>query len=214
MIIAFLQNHLAFMIAAFMVCLAPGPDIMLTLFQSALYGFKTGFAITLGLCSGLFIHTTIVVLGVAVLFSQYPIAYDILLWFGFFYLLYLAWVTWNTQPNAANSNSKTRMTYWKFYIRGFIMNVSNPKISIFFLAFLPQFTDKTGENTGVQLSILGLIFIIIAMCVFSSVALGASHIGALFERKPHVLSIMHKVTSGCFVIVALQLLVYSFLLNA
>ena len=132
-----LDTVLTFFVTALMLALAPGPDIIFVLTQSALYGMRAGVATTLGLISGLCFHTTIVAVGVAGIFMTSPLAFTLLTVVGAAYLLYLAWLSFRAGASMAHLQESRFLGYWGLYRRGVIMNITNPKVTLFFLAFLP-----------------------------------------------------------------------------
>jgi threonine/homoserine/homoserine lactone efflux protein len=131
----------AFFVASALLALAPGPDNVFVLTQSALYGKLSGLVVMLGLCTGLLAHTGAVAFGVAVLFQTSVLAFSLLKVVGAGYLLFLAWQMFRTSPERVDMHGNQRKSLGTLYRRGIVMNVTNPKVSIFFLAFLPQFTD-------------------------------------------------------------------------
>ena len=136
----------AFFVTAIVMGLAPGPDNIFVLTQSALYGFRAGIVTTLGLMTGLFGHTAAVALGVAALFQTSEMAFTVLKCAGAAYLLYLAWLSFRSGASRAWLEQSTFPGYWALYRRGVIMNITNPKVTLFFLAFLPQFAKPELGN--------------------------------------------------------------------
>ena len=130
-----------FIAASSLISISPGPDNIFVLTQSALYGRNSGLMVTLGLCTGLIIHTLAVALGVAALFQASSVAFAVLKIIGAAYLLYLAWQAFTASRSELSASTRSKVRSVKeLYMRGILMNVTNPKESIFFLAFLPQFT--------------------------------------------------------------------------
>jgi threonine/homoserine/homoserine lactone efflux protein len=159
-----------FISASLLLALAPGPDNIFVLTQSMLKGAKSGVFITLGLCSGLVFHTLAVALGVAAIFQTSLLAFNILKFIGAAYLLYLAYLSFKSSSKSSLQAEKNNLTLFQLYKRGIIMNVTNPKVSIFFLAFLPQFTNPQNGSITLQIFILGALFMLSALLVFSSIA--------------------------------------------
>lgn len=145
-----LDTVLTFFATALMLALAPGPDIIFVLTQSALYGMRAGVATTLGLISGLCFHTTIVAVGVAGIFMTSPLAFTLLTIVGAAYLLYLAWLSFRAGASMAHLQESRFLGYWGLYRRGVIMNITNPKVTLFFLAFLPQFCAPERGSVALQ----------------------------------------------------------------
>lgn len=130
---------LLFVTASVALAFAPGPDNIFVLTQSALHGRKTGLLVTLGLCTGLLVHTAAVSLGVAAIFQASLLAFSLLKLAGVLYLLYLAAQAFRASKAALESDGSGALSWCGLYTRGVIMNITNPKGAIFFLAFLPQF---------------------------------------------------------------------------
>lgn len=144
-----------FFFASVIIIFAPGPDNIYVLTQSALHGRSAGLIATLGICTGLMVHTAAVAFGVAAIFQASALAFNILKILGVLYLLYLAWQLFRTGVIRQSQNRKASITRIKLYTRGFLMNVTNPKVVIFFLAFLPQFVDPARGSLIIQTFIPG-----------------------------------------------------------
>lgn len=131
---------LTFFAASLLLGIAPGPDNIFVLTQSAVYGVRAGLVTTLGLVTGLCVHTTAVALGVAAIFQTSPLAFTILKCAGAAYLLYLAWMSFRAGALLAHTpgGGAAFPGYAALYRRGIVMNVTNPKVTLFFLAFLPS----------------------------------------------------------------------------
>ena len=160
--------------ASALITIAPGPDNIFVLTQSALYGRSAGLLATLGVCTGLLVHTAAASFGVAAVFQTSALAFNILKVLGVLYLLYLAWQIFRTGGNGLPQDPSAGMKKVQLYIRGVIMNVTNPKVAIFFLAFLPQFIDPTRGFLILQTLALGMLFIAITFVIFGSIALGGA----------------------------------------
>ena len=151
----------AFFIASVLLAVAPGPDNLFVLTQSALHGKLSGIMVVSGLCTGLLVHTGAVALGVAVIFQASALAFTMLKLAGAGYLVYLAWGVFRATPERISMTGGQDNSLGVLYRRGIIMNVTNPKVGVFFLAFLPQFIDPTHPQASLQVGLLGLLFIFI-----------------------------------------------------
>ena len=200
-----IDTLLPFFTASIFLGIAPGPDNIFVLTQSALRGKSAGLAVMLGLCSGLIVHSTAVALGVAVIFQTSALAFSALKFIGAGYLLYLAWQAFRTSATTFQAERSPEANLWKLYRRGIIMNITNPKVSIFFLAFLPQFADPSRGPISLQLLLLGGVFIIATILVFGGIALLAGTLGRLLNRSARAQNIMNKVAGTVFVCLALRL---------
>jgi threonine/homoserine/homoserine lactone efflux protein len=194
-----------FFMASVLLGLAPGPDNIFVLTQSALRGKIAGLLVTLGLCTGLVGHTTAVAFGVAVIFQASALAFTALKLVGAGYLVYLAWQAFRASAEKISAAKQNELSYATLYRRGIIMNITNPKVSIFFLAFLPQFADPARGSLTVQMLMLGGVFIVSTIVVFGSIAMLAGSIGQWLNRSPATQVVMNRVAGTVFVGLALKL---------
>ena len=189
-----------------LLSLAPGPDNIFVLTQSALYGRRCGLFITLGLCTGLLFHTTVVAFGVAAIIQSSTWAFSALKLSGAAYLSYLAWQAFNAPVKRVDDQTqKLTASAARFYQRGIIMNITNPKVSIFFLAFLPQFTTPEAGPVAAQITVFGLIFLLSALLIFSLIALLAALIGRWLTRSDRAQKYLNRIAGLVFVGLALKL---------
>lgn len=165
-----LETAMFFYGAALILSIAPGPDNIFVLTQSAVYGSKAGFATIAGLLTGVCMHTLAVALGVAALLKAVPAAFLGLKILGAAYLLYLAYLSFCSGSSKVDLKGNKFPGYGKLYRRGVIMSTCNPKLCLFFLALLPQFVDEARGHVFWQFICLGLLFISAAVVVFSIVA--------------------------------------------
>lgn len=200
-----IETLITFFTASILLGLAPGPDNIFVLTQAAMRGKGPGLIIMLGLCTGLIVHTIAVALGVAIIFQTSAIAFSALKFIGVGYLLYLAWQAFRAPVEKLQGESNGIVNYRKLYCRGIIMNITNPKVSIFFLAFLPQFADPARGPVAFQLLLLGGLFIIATILVFGSIALLAGTLGQLLNRSDRTQKILNKVAGTVFLSLALKL---------
>ena len=163
-----MDQILLFLISSLALTLMPGPDILFVLNQS-LENKKSGFLISIGLCSGLVVHTLILVFGLSAFIetNEYVISY--LKYFGTLYLFYLAFDELNTKFKQASRPNNTNL-----FFRGLYMNLVNPKVLLFFIAYFPNFLFSETLSISLQFLILGSIFIFQALIVFSSVSLASN----------------------------------------
>ena len=194
-----------FISASVLLALAPGPDNIFVLTQSMLRGAVAGLLVTLGLCTGLLVHTTAVAFGVAVIFQTSALAFTVLKLTGAAYLLYLSWLAFRAGSSGIDSADKPALNHWGLYKRGIIMNITNPKVSIFFLAFLPQFTDPAAGSLSLQLITLGGLFIAAALLVFGLISAMAGRLGRWFNRSQNAEKILHRIAGTVFAGLALKL---------
>jgi len=194
-----------FFAASVALALAPGPDNIFVLTQSALHGRLSGFLVTLGLCTGLLVHTAAVSLGVAAIFQTCALAFNVLKFVGAAYLAYLAWRAFRADATKLPEQVCAGQSRRKLYARGILMNVTNPKVAIFFLAFLPQFASPARGSLAVQMLILGAVFMLAALIVFGAIAWAAGYIGDWLKNSRRAQNVMNRVAGTVFAGLALRL---------
>lgn len=159
------------MFATSLLAFSPGPDNIFVLTQSIVNGKKYGIATVLGLMTGCIIHTTFVAFGVSALIKQHESVFLGIKLFGAAYLLYLAFQVYQSNANIVitteNVSKKSTLALFK---KGFLMNVLNPKVTIFFLAFFPEFLFSNSLSTVIQFYVLGGLFILTSFTIFSAIA--------------------------------------------
>ena len=204
---------MAFFAAALLLSIAPGPDNIFVLTQSALFGVGAGIITTLGLVTGLCVHTTAVALGVAAIFQTSALAFTLLKVAGAGYLLWLAWLSFRAGAStaavadgASSSTGSNFPGYMTLYRRGIVMNVTNPKVSLFFLAFLPQFCDPARGSVALQVLSLGGLFMLATIVVFWTVAALGGRLAVWFNRSKRGQIMMQRVAGCVFVGLASALL--------
>ena len=201
-----LETALSFFGIAVLLSLSPGPDNVFVMTLSALRGVRAGLWVVLGLCSGLIVHTLAVAFGVAALLAASSTAFTVLKLLGAAYLLYLAWGAWNAPAMTADSPVPPPMTPLQAWMRGVLMNLSNPKVVLFFLAFLPQFADPKHGSVALQTVWLGLLFILAAWLTFSALAMLAGSVGQRLRESARAQRWLNRGASLVFAGMAIKLL--------
>lgn len=195
---------LLFVSSAILLALSPGPDNVFVLTISIARGPLAGLVTTLGLCSGLVVHTSAVALGVAVFIQESALAFSLLKIAGALYLAWLAWKIFRAPAEQLTGRSSGE-GYRRLYLRGVLMNIMNPKVSLFFLAFLPQFVNPALGSVTLQIAILGLLFMLSALLVFGLISLAAGRIGSFLRRGNGAL-ILNRLSGVVFAGLAVKLL--------
>ena len=196
---------LLFFAASVALAVAPGPDNIFVLTQSAMNGRRSGLIITLGLCTGLLFHISAVALGVAAIFKTSVMAFTLLKIAGAGYLLYLAWQAFRSGTTAVPAPEKQHQGARTLFARGILMNITNPKVAIFFLSFLPQFADPTHGPIPQQIILLGMVFIVAALLVFGLIAWVASYLSHWLNNSQRGQRIINRVAGTIFVALACRL---------
>ena len=169
---------LSFIGASVILSLMPGPDNIFVLTESLTKGQRNGIAISIGLSLGVLVHTIAAATGLSIIVQKSAIAFSIIKYFGAAYLFYLAYQAIKENKPFINLSSSTinkqKERLLPLIRKGFLMNVLNPKVSLFFIAFLPQFITVNGINITVQMLFLGFIFMVQALLVFGTISILSS----------------------------------------
>lgn len=195
---------LYFLGASAALTIAPGPDNIFVLTQGIARGRKPAIVTALGMCSGISVHTTAAAFGLSAVFYSSAVAFNVVKYAGAAYLLYLAWKTLAEQSTITLSNADGRATVALFK-RGFIMNVLNPKVAMFFLAFLPQFVTPDTEFFALQMLLLGLIFMVQAVLIFCLIGFFSGSIGNFILARPRIAKYFDWLTAGVFASLGVRL---------
>ncbi|WGK64992.1 LysE family translocator [Croceiramulus getboli] len=192
----------SFSLATAALALSPGPDNIFVLTQSMAYGSKSGLAIVCGLISGCIVHTTLIAFGVSALISTSPWMMTLIKVFGSAYLLYLAYQVFRSDGSIQLEGGGAQKSPWNYFKQGVAMNLLNPKVILFFLAFFPAFLWKPEEDTVMQFYVLGLTFMGVSFILFALIALLAGHIKHYIEQNQRAGQVMRWAQLIVFVGIA------------
>ena len=201
------ESALAFFSLAIVLALAPGPDNLFVLMISAAEGRRAGFAVVAGLMVGVLGHTLAVALGLAALFAASATAFTVLKLAGAAYLLYLAWGAWRAPASlGAPGEPAQRAQAWpRLVARGVVMNLTNPKVLLFFLALLPQFVTPGRGSVAGQIVALGALFIVAGSLVFGAIVLAAGALRERLARSARAQRLLNRSAALVFAGLALRL---------
>jgi len=204
---------ISFLFTSIALALMPGPDNVFVLTESITKGKRNGIIISAGLASGVIIHTILIATGLSILIKQSPLVFNGIKIFGALYLLYLAYLTYKEEATIvvseinADSDTQRKEEWFPLLKKGFFMNVLNPKVTLFFIAFLPQFVSDDGLPFFIQIVLLGIIFMIQAFLVFSLISAVAGSLSKLlnsgkFWKKIKWIKIIVLVALAAFLIIS------------
>ncbi|WP_082232770.1 LysE family translocator [Halobacillus massiliensis] len=196
---------LSFLGAAILLTLMPGPDNLFVLAQSISNGKNSGIATAFGLCTGLIFHISAATLGISTVIYQSAIAFSIVKYAGALYLLFLAYKAFTAKASNLNVEAKDTSNYRFLYRKGVIMNLLNPKVSLFFLAFLPQFVNQSAGNVTSQMLIYGLIFLVQALVIFSAISVLSGQISHYLRKHPYISRKINMVEGSLFAFIGLKI---------
>lgn len=181
------ETLLSFILATSILAISPGPDNIYVLMQSVVNGTKSGLATVCGLISGCLLHTTLVAFGVSVILKSNDFLFFSIKLFGALYLLFLTYKVFKSEAkvnlDSINTPKKNAIQLFK---QGVIMNVLNPKVSIFFLAFFPGFLFSKTISTVTQFYVLGFLFMVTSFVVFSTIAILAGYISKYLKQNKNI----------------------------
>ncbi|WP_038211099.1 LysE family translocator [Xenophilus azovorans] len=201
-----IETLIPFLGISLLLALTPGPDNVFVLLQSAMHGARAGAVIVLGLCTGLLVHTTVVAVGLGAVLAASTLAFTILKIAGALYLAYLAWKAFRAPVGSQVGSASEREPARRAYVRGVLMNLMNPKVVIFFLAFLPQFVvARSGTSPAVQLLVLGLAFTAATFVSFTAIAWFSGAFGTNFMRSPRLQRALNWSAGLVFLALAIKL---------
>jgi threonine/homoserine/homoserine lactone efflux protein len=201
------DSLIAFITASALLTIMPGPDIIFVLIQSITNGKKSGIITAFGLGSGIIIHTSLIALGVSQILKQNENIFFFIKLLGALYLFFLAYKVYQSSSKIDLKMAELeRKSIFSLFKQGFIMNVLNPKVTIFFLAFFPGFINYSESNIMQQIMLLGLIFMLLTWLIFSSVSILADKMTSVlrenlkFQKTLKIVQIVVFIGIGIFIL--------------
>ncbi|MCP1143437.1 LysE family translocator [Lysinibacillus endophyticus] len=196
---------LSFLGAAIVLTIMPGPDNLFTLAQSIAKGKSAGIYTTLGLCTGLLGHITAATIGISAIIYQSAFAFTIVKYAGAAYLLYLAYKSFKEKSSSFNINSDDTLDHKSLYKKGVIMNLLNPKVSLFFLAFFPQFINYQSGSVSLQMLIYGVLFLIQTLVIFTVISIFAGQVGNYLRKNTSLSKKINIIQGSLFTLIGLKI---------
>ena len=202
-----LPQATGFLLAAMLVTLAPGPDNLMVLGLGMARGRRQGVAFGLGCALGCLNHTLLAALGVSALIAASAVAFTALKIAGGLYLLWLGVQSIrNARASQPSRNAVPDESAARLFVKGLVANAINPKVILFFLAFLPQFVAAARAGAGWQIAQLGLIFTLQTVVIFGAIGWFAGAVGERLARRPAIGAWLDRLAGGIFVLLGLRLL--------
>lgn len=188
-----------FLAASWALILAPGPDMLYVITRGMAHGRKAGILSALGVICGILVHTTAAALGLTLIFQTSALAFLIVKYLGAFYLVYLGIRAWQDKNILRLQTPSLTVSSYQLFWQGVLSNVLNPKIAIFFLAFLPQFVDRGGSQVTLQLILLGLTFAFLGLIFLLMVGYSSGTIGSWITRRPGYSRLLGRLSGGILI---------------
>lgn len=195
-----------FIISGLLLNIMPGPDSLLIMTRSATQGWRAGVAAALGIGTGTMVHVLAAAVGLSAILATSATAFTIVKFAGAAYIIYMAIGLLRSKRSEATATiAVPALPYRKIYAQGLLTNVLNPKVAVFFLAFVPQFIDADAPHKALAFVILGCIFNINGMLWCVSLALFTAFASARLKLSPLVSTTLNRVTGGLFIWLGVKL---------
>ncbi|MGZ9225738.1 MAG: LysE family translocator [Anaerolineales bacterium] len=185
--------------------LAPGPDMLYVITRGVTQGRRAGMLSAAGVVCGILVHTTAAAFGLTLILQTSAIAFLIVKYLGAVYLIYLGVRSWQDKSTFHLQTLATGASFRRIFWQGVLSNVLNPKIAIFFLAFLPQFVQKRSSHVALQMVTLGLTFAGFGLCFLLIVGYSSGTIGGWLTRRPHYAQFLQRLAGGILIGLGLRL---------
>ncbi len=178
---------ISFVLAVSLLAISPGPDNIFVLMQSVVHGKKYGISTIAGLMSGCLVHTTFVAFGVSTIIKENNTIFLVIKLLGAIYLCFLSYMVFKSDASITMTTQNIqKKTPFQLFKMGFMMNVLNPKVTIFFLALFPGFLFSNELSTVVQFYVLGAVFILVSFVIFSIIALLGGSISERIQQNKQI----------------------------
>ena len=192
-----------FVAASLALIVVPGPDMIYVATRGIARGRRAGLISTAGVCSGVCVHTVLAAVGLSAILANSAAAFSVVKYAGAAYLIYLGIRSFLDKesfavPDAAPEHNPPTKA-WTLFRQGAISDLLNPKIALFFLAFLPQFAGPASENVGLRLLALGLTFTLLTFLIFGAVAFFSGSLGSWLRSSPRFAAALRWLTSSVLV---------------
>jgi threonine/homoserine/homoserine lactone efflux protein len=179
--------------------IAPGPDMLYVITRGMAYGRKAGILSAIGVICGILVHTMAAAFGITLIFQTSAHAFLVVKYLGAIYLIYLGIKAWQDKGTFSLQTPTSSMSSQALFWQGVLSNVLNPKIAIFFLAFLPQFVDKGNSHVTLQMVILGLTFASFGLCFLLVVGYSSGAIGSWLTHRPHYAQFLQRLSGSILI---------------
>ena len=194
-----------FLITSLIVVLIPGTGVIYTISTGLFMDSKSSLFAAIGCTAGIIPHLLASVFGLAAVLHMSSVVFQVIKILGVIYLLYLAWSMWNQNGSIKFNNNNVSTSAWRVSVKGFLINILNPKLSLFFLAFLPQFIPVQTATPVFNLLALGLIFMLMTLVVFIGYGLLANKVSQYILTSTSALKNVQRMFASIFAILAVKL---------
>lgn len=200
-------NLLLFFTASVALIMVPGPDMIYVLTRGISQGRVAGLVSAAGVCCGILVHTAFAAVGLSAVLTQSSLAFSVVKYLGAAYLVYLGVRTILSRESSFVARHNGRAKPWVVFRQGVLSNVLNPKVALFFLAFLPQFVDAGAGAAGLQMLAFGIAFTFMGLVIMGVVALFSGTVGEWIGGRPFFARLVRWLSGGVLVALGLRLVV-------
>ena len=194
-----------FVAAGLLLNITPGPDVLYIVGRSLSQGRAAGVTSAVGIAAGCLVHIAAAALGLSALMLTWPLAYDIVRYVGAGYLIWLGAGALRSGAGALHVPGLERVSLGLAFRQGMVTNILNPKVALFFLAFVPQFTDAARGSLAVQFVLLGFIFVGNGLLVCLAYACAASWLGEWLKTRAGLSTWLNRATGVLFISIGVRL---------
>ena len=195
-----------FIISGLLLNIMPGPDSLLIMSRSASQGWRAGVAVTMGTGTGTMVHVLAAAIGLSAILATSATAFMLVKYVGAAYIIWMAiGLLRSKRRDAGAQMAVPPLPYRKIFAQGFLTNILNPKVAIFFLAFVPQFIDAAAPNKALAFIVLGCIFNFNGILWCVALALFTAQVSARFKVNPVASLWLNRVTGGLFIWLGIKL---------
>jgi threonine/homoserine/homoserine lactone efflux protein len=200
-----ITNLQLFIFATVLVVIAPGPGMLFVISRSIAGGRKAGIISALGTSTGIAVHILAAGFGLSIIIFATEIGFRIMKWVGGIYLIFLAWKAFTHRQALTLESGKAGISHAWIFWQGLLVNALNPKVALFFMAFIPQFVNSTSGAVSVQMMVLGTIFMVLTVIIFIAYGISAAIIGRWVIERPRVNRLINWATGSLFVFLGIRL---------
>lgn len=194
-----------FLLTSLVVVLIPGTGVIYTISNGLFLGWRASIAAAFGCTAGILPHISASILGLSAILHMSAVAFQAVKFAGAAYLLYLAWVMWRETGGMTFDTPTSRKGLWQIAVRGFLINILNPKLSIFFLAFLPLFVNPQAVSPTVDMMILSLIFMAMTLVIFILYGISAHSVRKYVVDSPRITTNLQRTFAATFAALGIKL---------
>lgn len=194
-----------FLVTSLVVVLIPGTGVIYTVSNGLFLGWRASIAAAFGCTAGIIPHLSASILGLSAILHMSALAFQSIKFAGAIYLLYLAWSMWRETGSFKFNSPSTGNGLWQIARRGFLINILNPKLSIFFLAFLPLFVSPNASSPTIQMIALSIIFMAMTLIIFVLYGISANGVRRYVVNSPRLIHWMQRSFAATFAVLGVKL---------